>query len=149
MSEVYEIRLSPKLTEILIDLVKMAEKEKAVSAQYRWLGGDDKTHFHFHMGREKIVFDDLEEDVIFTLQVLGFIYAIDGENGQGQGRGVLVLAQQAFEWVKYERKGWVGKAFYRGWHTAKAITTLLVANLAVLIGILLALLEILRLLNFF
>ncbi|CAN5885139.1 hypothetical protein BH24BAC1_BH24BAC1_40770 [soil metagenome] len=147
MSFPHDIKLSPKLAEILLGLVELAEKEKTVTAHYNWVAGDDVIRYDLQVGEKVIIYDDLKEEIIFPLSVLEFIHVRDWSHMHGQGGGNLVLAQQAFEWAKYQRKSRLGKVLYRSWQTGKQNIAILVTAIVTAITTALAIIQILQLLN--
>jgi hypothetical protein len=132
---VYQIALSPKARELLAVMVKLARERQVLTlicARFSPVGSaDGAVMYRIHAGSVVVGVDDVYEDALWALRVLGLIdFEQKGETAK------VFLTTSAYGWVDYQRRGrlmrWLVRVFSSGKDTILIVVTGLTAMLTVL-----------------
>ncbi len=140
---VYEIKLPPRVTEMLMSVLEMAEKNQVmtilwwcrVSMEREWISYD------FMAGKEIKDFGQISETPLMALEALGLLKVF--YRNEKEQEGTILLTNLAYEWARYNRKSKIGKFFYRYWPGWKYVGQGIVGALITIIPVLWVVLELL------
>ena len=145
MSElpVYEIKLPPRVGEMLTTIIKVADKNQVMTILWRCIVSMDREWISYDLraGKEIIDFGQIPETPLKALEALGLLKVFYKDEKEQEG--TILLTNLAYEWARYNRKSKVGKFCYRYWPGWKYIIQGMVGALITIIPVLWVVLELL------
>lgn len=146
MTEVYDIWLPEKIKTNLMIMAAVAQKHQVLTLTYiRVTSFTDGEIYTLDANGDFTTLESSKEDWLLGLRLLGLIEV----KYEGSG-GSVFLTTLAHEWLAYQRKGRIGRWFYRWTQAGKATVLFVFGGITVvltIVNVILAILQILALLK--
>lgn len=130
---IYEIKMPPKLANMLKGMVNLARKNEVLTLSFNATYGSDVEEIIFLItaGNETESFPQTTNDAMYALNCLHLITQLGDFK-------TIFLTNYAYEWVDYQRQWRITKWVQRNWHHAKYIFVVVIPALVSIITTLIA-----------